>query len=127
MDGHLGKPVSIAALRAELARRLVPVLDPARLDELAAGVGDALWTMLESYRAALPGRLDRLRAATGPDELRDAAHALRSPSASFGVARLATRLEAVERAAAAGRPAGLDGVLHAAAEADARISGLTVS
>jgi hypothetical protein len=63
-----------------------------------------------------------LRAAPDPDALRDAAHALRSPSAGFGIARLAARLRVVETAARAGRMAPLDAVFAAAAQAEAALA-----
>ena len=58
------------------------------------------------------------RAASTPEELRDAAHALRSPSAGFGIARLASRLRRVEAAARKGTMAPLDCVYDTAAQAD---------
>ena len=91
MDGHLAKPVALPALRAELDRRITPVLDDALLDELAENLGGRALVdqMLAVYRGGLAARLDALRAAGDPEALRDAAHALRSPSAGFGIARLA--------------------------------------
>ena len=124
MDGHLGKPVTLPALRAELDRRITPVLDDALLDELAESLGGRALVdqMLAVWRSSLPERLDALRAATDPEALREAAHALRSPSAGFGIARLAARLRVVETAARAGRMAPLDAVFTAAAQADAALA-----
>ena len=124
MDGHLAKPVSLPALRAELDRRITPVLDDALLDELAESLGGRALVdqMLAVWRASLPERLDALRAAADPEALREAAHALRSPSAGFGIARLAARLRVVETAARAGRMAPLDAVFAAAAQADAALA-----
>src|SRR4051812_21132933 len=98
MDGHLAKPVSLPALRAELDRRITPVLDEALLEDLAENLGGRALVdqMLGVYHGELAGRLKRLRAAADPDALREAAHVLRSPSAGFGVARLAGRLRRVE-------------------------------
>jgi PAS domain S-box-containing protein len=120
MDGHLAKPVSLPALREELGRRIAPVLDHDLLDELAESLGGRALVdqMLEVYRGGLAERLDNLRAAIDPDALRDAAHALRSPSAGFGIARLASRLRVVETAAREGRMTELGPVLVAAAHAD---------
>jgi PAS domain S-box-containing protein len=120
MDGHLAKPVSLPALREELDRRIAPVLDDALLDELAESLGGRALVdqMLEVYRGGLAERLENLRAAADPDTLRDAAHALRSPSAGFGIARLASRLRVVETAAREGRMSELGAVLVAAAHAD---------
>ena len=120
MDGHLAKPVSLPALREELDRRIAPVLDNALLDELAESLGGRALVdqMLEVYRGGLAERLDNLRSADDPDALCDAAHALRSPSAGFGIARLASRLRIVETAARDGRMTELGPVLVAAAHAD---------
>jgi PAS domain S-box-containing protein len=124
MDGHLGKPVTLLALRDELDRRITPVLDDALLDELSESLGGRALVdqMLAVWRSALPERLDALRAATDPATLREAAHALRSPSAGFGIARLAARLRVVEAAARSGEMPPLDAVFTAAAQADAALT-----
>jgi CheY-like chemotaxis protein len=124
MDGHLGKPVTLPALRSELDRRITPVLDDALLDELAESLGGRALVdqMLAVWRSSLPERLDALRAATDPERLREAAHALRSPSAGFGISRLAARLRVVETAARAGRMTPLDGVFAAATQAEAALA-----
>ena len=120
MDGHLAKPISLPALRTELDRRITPVLDDTLLDELADNLGGRALVdqMLAVYHGELAGRLERLNAATTAEELREAAHALRSPSAGFGVARLASRLRRVEAAARKGVVAPLDCVNNAAGHAD---------
>ncbi|WP_169542049.1 ATP-binding protein [Solirubrobacter soli] len=120
MDGHIAKPVTLPALREELERRIAPVIDDGLLDELAESLGGRALVdqMLHVYRDSLPERLEKLRAATAPETLREAAHALRSPSAGFGIARLAARLQVVETAARAGRMAELGPSLVAAAHAD---------
>ena len=120
MDGHLAKPVSLPALREELERRIAPVLDEGLLDELADTLGGRALVnqMLQLYRDNLPERLEQLRAAADPAALRDTAHALRSPSAGFGIARLAARLRVIETAARAGQMAELGAALVAAAHAD---------
>ena len=123
MDGHLAKPVSLPALREELDRRIAPVLDDALLDELAENLGGRALVdqMLEVYRGE-PRRSGSRTCAPPPirTTLRDAAHALRSPSAGFGIARLAARLRVVETAARAGRMAELGAVLVAARRSRAR-------
>jgi PAS domain S-box-containing protein len=121
MDGHLAKPVTLPALRTELDRRIAPVLDEGLLDELAETLGGQALVdqMLAVFRDALPERLAALREAKDPASLRDAAHALRSPAAGFGIARLAARLERVERAARAGRMVDLSAALRAAEQAEA--------
>ena len=122
MDGHLAKPVSLPALREELDRRITPVLDDALLDELADSLGGRALVnqMLRRLpRQRCPSGSSDLRAAADPDALREAAHALRSPSAGFGIARLAARLRVVENAARdGGRMAELGAALVAAAHAD---------
>ena len=99
------------------------MLDEALLDELSESLGGRALVdqMLAVWRSCLPERLDALRAATDPSALRDAAHALRSPSAGFGITRLAARLRVVEAAARAGTMAPLDAVFTAAAQADAAL------
>jgi HPt (histidine-containing phosphotransfer) domain-containing protein len=96
------------------------VIDDGLLDELAESLGGRALVdqMLHVYRDSLPERLENLRAAADPEALRDAAHALRSPSAGFGIARLAARLRVVETAAKAGTMAELGASLVAAAHAD---------
>jgi CheY-like chemotaxis protein len=123
MDGHLAKPLALPALRAELDRRITPVLDEALLEELAESLGGRALVdqMLGVFHGELAGRLERLRAADSPESLREAAHALRSPAAGFGVARLAARLRRVESAARAGRICDLGAVLTAASQADAAL------
>ena len=120
MDGHIAKPVTLPALREELERRIAPVIDDGLLDELAESLGGRALVnqMLQVYRDSLPERLENLRAADDPETLRETAHALRSPSAGFGIARLAARLQVVEAAARAGRMAELGAALVAAAHAD---------
>jgi HPt (histidine-containing phosphotransfer) domain-containing protein len=97
------------------------VLDEGLLDELAETLGGQALVdqMLAVFRDALPERLAALREAKDPASLRDAAHALRSPAAGFGIARLAARLERVERAARAGRMVDLSAALRAAEQAEA--------
>jgi CheY-like chemotaxis protein/two-component sensor histidine kinase len=120
MNGHLAKPVSLPALREALDRRIPPILDDALLDELADNLGGRALVdqMLEVFRTGLPERLQNLRAAGTPEALREAAHALRSPAAGFGIARLAARLESIEAAARAGGLAELGPALVAAAHTD---------
>ena len=120
MNGHLAKPVSLPSLREALDRRIPPILDDALLDELADNLGGRALVnqMLDVFRACLPERLHNLRAAATPEALREAAHALRSPAAGFGIARLAARLESVEVAARAGSLTELGPALVAAAHTD---------
>jgi len=120
MDGHLAKPVSLPALRSELDRRITPILDDTLLDELADNLGGRALVdqMLGVYHDSLGERVAAVQAATTPEALREAAHALRSPSAGFGIARLASRLRRVEAAARAGEMIPLDCSLDAAEQAD---------
>ena len=101
------------------------MIDEGLLDELAESLGGRALVnqMLQVYRDSLPERLENLRAASDPEALREAAHALRSPSAGFGIARLAARLRVVETAARAGRMAELGAALVAAAHADRALAG----
>jgi PAS domain S-box-containing protein len=124
MDGHLPKPVSLRALRGELDRRIAPVLDERLLEELAESLGGRALVdqMLSVWRAELAPRLAALQAAADPAELRGAAHALRSPSTGFGIARVAARLHVIETAARAGHMPPLDAALAAAEQADAALA-----
>src|SRR3954452_9926442 len=124
MDGHLAKPVALPALRTELDRRITPILDDTLLDELADNLGGRALgdQMLGVYHDALAERLDALRAARDAETLRDAAHALRSPSAGFGIARLSSRLRRVEAAARAGQMVDVTGALEAAEQADSALA-----
>ena len=125
MDGHLGQAGHAArAARASStagSRRCSTTRCSTSSPRASAA---ARWSTRcsPSGAPALPERLDALRAAADPAALRDAAHALRSPSAGFGIARLAARLRVVETAARAGRMAPLDAVLAAAAQADAALA-----
>jgi HPt (histidine-containing phosphotransfer) domain-containing protein len=88
------------------------------LDELDAALGaEAVDALVAVYRQDLATRLEQLRAATDPEEIRRHAHGLRSGAATFGATELAEAarvlettdggsLAAVERAASA-----LDAVL----------------
>jgi PAS domain S-box-containing protein len=88
-------------------RALPPLVDRAVLADLAEGLGgaDAVAPLLTLWRDQLAGRLVALRDAVeagDPEQVRVAAHALRSPSAGFGLARVAAAAGALERAARAG-------------------------
>ena len=114
MDGHIAKPVTLPALREELDRRIAPVIDDGLLDELAESLGGrALVNQMLPGLPRQPARAARepARRARTRTTLREAAHALRSPSAGFGIARLAARLRVVEAAARAGRMAELGAAL----------------
>ncbi len=77
-------------------------LDERQLADLAEGVGgeEVLDELLEIYREGLPRQLDRLRAAVkhgDAEEVRLAAHALRSGAAVLGAGLLADTCAAFER------------------------------
>jgi HPt (histidine-containing phosphotransfer) domain-containing protein len=77
-------------------------LDERQLAELAEGMGgeDVLREILGLYREGLPRQLDRLRAAVkrgDAEEVRLAAHALRSGAAVLGACLLADTCAALER------------------------------
>ena len=77
-------------------------LDERQLADLAEGVGgeDVLAELLGLYREGLPRQLDRLRAAVKrgeAEEVRLAAHALRSGAAVLGACLLADTAAALER------------------------------
>jgi signal transduction histidine kinase/CheY-like chemotaxis protein/HPt (histidine-containing phosphotransfer) domain-containing protein len=113
MDGCLIKPVTNEALAAVLAagahraaERLAPAaadrhgVDAAQVAELRAAIGDAgVTAALEPLREDAELRLARMRAATrdgDPLTLGAEAHALKSATASLGLAELSRRMAAIE-------------------------------
>ncbi len=107
MDDYLSKPVTLERLAAALARWAAPV-DPAALARAAELAAAAAPNWREDYLAAAARLLGALRAApAGSEELRRAAHTLKSASASLGARRLAA-LAARAEAAGAAEPAALD-------------------
>ena len=97
MDVCLTKPFSTAQLGEALARALPSdgaLVDGSALDRLRADVGDdvAVARIAGLYLAGLPEAREELRSALeggGAETLRQAAHKLRSSSATFGAVRLA--------------------------------------
>ena len=82
---------------------MIATLDPAALDQLLElGGGDRTFVVevIDDYLEDSAALLSVLRDATGED-LRRAAHSLKSTSASVGAARLAALCLEVEHAAAA--------------------------
>jgi CheY-like chemotaxis protein len=114
MDDYLSKPIRMDDLAAALGR--VPArtdgaaatLDPSALEELRATVGEASTSELVTEFLAEAPRLlavlDAARRHDDRDELRRAAHTLKSNAATFGATRLAElsrELEAISEAAVA--------------------------
>ena len=95
MDGHLGQ----AGLAARAARasstagsRRCSTTRCSTSSPRASAAARSSTRCSPSTAPACPSGSTHLRAATDPAALREAAHALRSPSAGFGIARLAARL-----------------------------------
>jgi CheY-like chemotaxis protein/anti-sigma regulatory factor (Ser/Thr protein kinase) len=141
MDVHLAKPVDLDELRGTLrdfagrARDVAAfapaVVDGSTLGELAEAVGGGLVAeLLDRYRAELPGRVSRVRAAAevlDAAALRAACHDLRGASATLGFAGLAGAAGALETRARAGAlddvVARLDDVVRAADAAAGALAG----
>ena len=105
-------------------------LDERQLAEMAEDVGgeDVLAELLALYREGLPRQLDRLRAAVKrgeAEEVRLAAHALRSGAAVLGASLLADTSAGLERLSERGdlaaAAAELERVTAVVAETDAAL------
>lgn len=86
---------------------MTATLDPAALDQmLELGGGDRSFVveMIDEYLEDSASLVEVLRGSSG-EELRRAAHSLKSTSASVGAARLAALCHEVEQAGAAGADA----------------------
>jgi len=106
-------------------------LDERQLADLAEGVGgeEALAELLGLYRDGLPRQLDRLRAAVKrgeADEVRLAAHALRSGAAVLGAPLLADTCAGLEHLGdLTGAAAELERVVAVVAATDAALRART--
>lgn len=101
-DGHVAKPVDFAVLGACLERSLAVRLG-AVLPDFASIA--SLEPLRRAYGAALPARLDALRAALDAgllDEAEQQAHMLKGSAASFGYGGVSELAGAVEAAAQRG-------------------------
>ena len=88
------------------------------LRDLDATLGRAVVDeLLAVYRTDLATRLEQLRAANGPEEVRRHAHGLRSGAASFGATALAAAARDVESGGGS-----MAAVEHAASEVDAALA-----
>jgi signal transduction histidine kinase/CheY-like chemotaxis protein/HPt (histidine-containing phosphotransfer) domain-containing protein len=86
-------------------RRAVTTVDPATLDALSRGVGDAAAAGLaRAFLADAPVRLEALRSAAGGTALADAAHNLASGASVVGAKALAARAGELERASRGPEP-----------------------
>lgn len=132
MDAHLAKPVDRAGLLGAVAALLAAVPARARVAAPAAEPGPAHAVLvretLEELRAAVgPGRLPDLIGVFAAETLarvrrlgeepslaavESEAHALQSAAGTFGAAALREAGTALERAAAAGDPAGVAAVVQ---------------
>jgi CheY-like chemotaxis protein/HPt (histidine-containing phosphotransfer) domain-containing protein len=102
----ISRPVNAAGVRAP------QLVDWSRFDHLGQEIGsDALTSIVDTFLAELPARLDAIRAAVhGSDEssLRRAAHDLRSPSGLLGADALWHHCRKIEEAGAPLDVAALD-------------------
>jgi len=132
MDAHLTKPVDRAGLLGAVAallaavparpRASAPVAEPGpshallvreTLEELRAAVGPGrLPDLLGVFAAETLARLRRLAEQLPLAAVEQEAHALQSAAGTFGAAALREAGTALERAAAAGDPAGVAAVVR---------------
>ena len=132
MDDYLAKPMRLAALRATLARYVMPTmdvsdndLDAARLTELEHQLQDAalVTTTVELFLAELPSRCAAItRAGQQADRpaLVAAAHALKSSAALLGAVTLADLCERLLTLADEGGPADIRALTGTVSPAAAR-------
>jgi PAS domain S-box-containing protein len=112
MDDYISKPIHVDRLAAALDRCTPEstqpdrVLDPAALEQLRAGAGDAAFIaeLVDTFARDAPALLDALRHALGDadaEEVRRGAHTLKSNARVFGATRLAELCQAIEAMARA--------------------------
>jgi HPt (histidine-containing phosphotransfer) domain-containing protein len=110
MDEFLTKPIRLeemSAALAEVPRRSDGGLDTSVLERLADTLGSdaALDELIDTFLAEAPKLVATLHEAVergNADELRRAAHTLKSNAATFGAEDLADRCRTLERVAVAG-------------------------
>jgi HPt (histidine-containing phosphotransfer) domain-containing protein len=119
MDDYLSKPIRPDALAAALGRctsRAAPeILDGSALERLESATGDPAFVaeLVETFLRDAPALLTTLHRADA-DQVRRAAHTLKSNARTFGATALAELCQALESAAH-------QGALDAAARLPARI------
>jgi PAS domain S-box-containing protein len=109
MDDYLSKPIQLHELR-EALRRCTPragVLDSAALEHLRLTAGDSAFVdeLVDTFLREAPKLLETLRGVEA-QELRRAAHTLKSNAEVFGATRLAELCRELEAMAKAGAVAG---------------------
>jgi PAS domain S-box-containing protein len=117
MDDYLSKPIHADELAAVLARSATrtaapeiqdgDVLDASALEHLEVATGDPVFVaeLVDTFLREAPELVTRLKSALQADqadELRRAAHTLKSNARTFGAAPLADLCQALESAAKAG-------------------------
>jgi CheY-like chemotaxis protein len=108
MDDYIAKPVRLERL-AEVLRKFGPVLDSARLDELAEIARESdpglLADLMTGFDRDLALNLTEMRRALGASQCAEAAragHKLTGSSASLGLVALSAEVRRLEQAAKAG-------------------------
>ncbi|MGK7958742.1 MAG: response regulator, partial [Crocosphaera sp.] len=109
MDDYIAKPIRIEELKDAL-HHCQPLcesvaVEPTILKELRSIAGDRTNEIIEGYLEDVPLRLDDIRRAldnNDPAQLRQAAHALRSPSGNLGAISLCHLCEEMETIARQG-------------------------
>jgi PAS domain S-box-containing protein len=116
MDDYLSKPIRPEELSAALAAVAPASIDASALKRLVETLGDeaALGELIGTFLDEAPKLLSTLRIAVrenDADDLRRAAHTLRSNAATFGADTLAELCRRLEGMAEAGAFAGADGLV----------------
>jgi PAS domain S-box-containing protein len=111
MDDYITKPIRMddltAALDKGVQRTPVPVLDPAVMERLVASFGDgeSVGGLIDTFLQHAPEQAQALREAVergDAEEVRRAAHTLKSNAATFGATDLETLSRDLESQAKAG-------------------------
>jgi PAS domain S-box-containing protein len=116
MDDYLSKPIRAEELAATLASAVPESVDAATLERLKETLGGeaALSELIDTFLDEAPNLLSRLRTAVeqrDTDNVRRAAHTLKSNAATFGAHTLVEECRSLEDMAEAGTLAGATGLL----------------
>jgi HPt (histidine-containing phosphotransfer) domain-containing protein len=124
MDDYLSKPIQLHELRDALGRcsPRATVLEPEALEHLRATAGDSTFVveLVEIFRREAPALLETL-GGTDAQQLRRAAHTLKSNAEVFGATTLAELCRELEAMAKAGAVAGAAELVRRIDEEYARV------